>query len=355
MSEPIKNPCPECVAEFDALEPVDRRGFIRVVGGAATVAAAAGIAAPAARAAFPPPAQAAQPANNPRPAEALIRELHSTLTPAQQQQVVHPWDHRQGNNMPTRLRMFNAAIFPNANIGRAYTPAQRDLVQQILRAISSGEDGYTQLSRDGTWDGSGSLDNCGAYIFGNPTQGRYSWVFTGHHLTVRCDGNSEPGAAFGGPMYYGHSPNGYSARNCFYYQTQAVRRVFDSLSARQRDTAVIRQGPSPGEQMPSVTFRPAGQAHPGLPSSELSADQRQLVEQVMRTILSPYRQQDGDEVMEIIRRNGGLERLHLAFYRDPGSNDDARWHFWRLEGPGFVWNYRILPHVHCFVNIANQA
>ena len=31
------------------------------------------------------------------------------------------------------------------------------------------------------------------------------------------------------------------------------------------------------------------------------------------------------------------------------------WHFWRLEGPGFVWNYRVLPHVHCFVNIAKTA
>ena len=32
-----------------------------------------------------------------------------------------------------------------------------------------------------------------------------------------------------------------------------------------------------------------------------------------------------------------------------------RWHFWRLEGPGFVWNYRVLPHVHTYVNIAARA
>ena len=61
-----------------------------------------------------------------------------------------------------------------------------------------------------------------AYIFGNPTNNhQFAWVFTGHHLTVRCDGNSEPNAAFGGPMYYGHSPDGYSNRNCFFYQTRA--------------------------------------------------------------------------------------------------------------------------------------
>jgi hypothetical protein len=35
-------------------------------------------------------------------------------------------------------------------------------------------------------------------------------------------------------------------------------------------------------------------------------------------------------------------------------NDQERWHFWRLEGPGFVWNYRVLPHVHCYVNISSK-
>ncbi len=56
--------------------------------------------------------------------------------------------------------------------------------------------------------------------------------------------------------------------------------------------------------------------------------------------------------MQLVRRNGGLERIHLAFYRDREANDTNRWHFWRLEGPGFVWNYRVLPHVHTYVNIA---
>jgi hypothetical protein len=28
------------------------------------------------------------------------------------------------------------------------------------------------------------------------------------------------------------------------------------------------------------------------------------------------------------------------------------WTYWRLEGPGFVWSFRALPHIHCFVNIS---
>jgi hypothetical protein len=246
--------------------------------------------------------------------------------------------------------MYNAP-FRDKNIGQMYNQQQQELVERILRSISSGEEGYRRITRNGTFDGSHSLQGCGAYIFGNPMNGeRFSWVFMGHHLTVRCDGNSEPGAAFGGPMYYGHSPDGYSARNVFNYQTQRVRELYDALSEQQRRTAVVTG--SPGEQERSVQFR---DQHPGLQASELTADQKRLVEAVMRDILQPYRREDADEVMQIVRQNGGLERIHLAFYKDAGSNDDTRWHFWRLEGPGFVWNYRVLPHVHTFVNIAART
>ena len=69
--------------------------------------------------------------------------------------------------------------------------------------------------------------------------------------------------------------------------------------------------------------------------------------------MAPFRKEDGDEVMAIVKANGGLEKINLAFYKDKKSTDEKiRWHFWRLEGPGFVWNYRVLGHVHCFVNIA---
>ena len=150
-------------------------------------------------------------------------------------------------------------------------------------------------------------------------------------------------------MFYGHSPHGYSPRNCFFYQTRAVLGVFEALSERQREQAVVRG--SPGEQEPSVRFRPAGQRRPGIAAADLTPDQRRLVEEVMRTVLSPYRQEDADEVMQLVRRNGGLEQIHLAFYEDRRVRDGERWHFWRLEGPGFVWNYRVLPHVHTYVHI----
>jgi len=167
---------------------------------------------------------------------------------------------------------------------------------------------------------------------------------------MRCDGNSQEGAAFGGPMYYGHSPNGYAEANVFFYQTKTVQEVFKALDAKQKEKAVV--GGSPGELAPSVRFRKPELATPGIAGTELSTEQKVLVENVLKSILSLYRKEDGDEVLQILKSNGGLDKLNLAFYRDNKMNDNERWHFWRLEGPGFVWNYRILDHVHCFVNIA---
>src|SRR5690606_30239103 len=139
---------------------------------------------------------------------------------------------------------------------------------------------------------------------------------------------------FGGPMYYGHSPNGYSKNNVFNYQTRSVLSVFDALDEKQRQQAIVPG--TPGEREPSLKYKKPPEKNPGIAYADLSADQKQLVERVMRDILSPFRKEDAEEVMQIVKANGGMERIHLAFYEDSKMNDGQRWHFWRLEGPGFV-------------------
>lgn len=341
MARPQKLACPEC-------EAPNRRAFLEtltrgavVLGGMAPLAAHAADTASSAA------------ASTEKPAEAMIRELYSTLSEDQKRSVVYAWDHGSDSGMPTRLKMVNAPHF-GKRIGEAYTKPQQELLQTILKSMCSGEDGYQKISRNGKFDGSGQFTGIGAVLFGEPTDGKkYSMVFAGHHLTVRCDGNSEPGAAFGGPMYYGHSPQGYSEQNVFSYQTKSVRSVYDALDPDQRKKAVVVDS-TPGEQYESVRLDKKGEK-PGVGFSELSADQKQLVEKVMRDVLSPYRKEDADEVMTIIKGRGGMEQINLAFYRVDGSSDKEPWKFWRLEGPGFVWNFRVLPHVHTFVNISAQV
>jgi hypothetical protein len=350
MSEIVTPYCPECDEAFDFPEPisVDRRNFIRTVGGAAAAVALGGATVRAAE----------KELRKPSPAETLVRELFSTLKSEQKEQVVLPYDHGAGKGrIPTRLGMYNDAIQINkkpVRIEDVYSKAQQELIKRIVQAMSSGDEGYRQISRLGKWDASKSMTRCGAMIFGDPTPGnKFAFVFAGHHLTIRCDGDCEPGPAFGGPIYYGHSPQGYSRGNIFNYQTRSVVKVYKALSEKQREKATVVRG-VPGEGANSVKFRTKAEDRPGLPYEDLSKDQRTLVEEVMRTILSPFRKEDIDEVMTVIKKNGGMEKIKLAFYPDGIEDDKEPWHYWRLEGPGFVWNYRVLPHVHTYVNISSK-
>ena len=90
---------------------------------------------------------------------------------------------------------------------------------------------------------------------------------------------------------------------------------------------------------------------PGIAVSELSSDQRELVSETLKVLLAPYREQDVDEVMQILKSSGGVESLHMAFYRQGDLQDDKMWDIWRIEGPSCVWHFRGAPHVHAYINI----
>lgn len=298
----------------------------------------------------------AAPSDAPRrakPAEELIRELFATLNAEQKTAVVRPWADGAESGLPTRLKTHNAAPL-GKKLGEQFTKPQQDLIHQTFKAILSGEEAYDRISRRGKWDNSGAFENNGIAIFGDPSgKDPFSWVFAGHHLTLRCDGNSQPNTAFGGPMYYGHSANGHSDVNVYNDQTKEVMSVFDMLNEPQRKQAVIVG--SPGDGVGALKPKLVDKSTTGVGYDDLDESQRALVAGVMRKLLSPFRQEDGDEVMQLIKTNGGMEKLRLAFYKDTPEKGNDRWDAWRIEGPGFVWNYRVLPHVHCFVNVVGQA
>ena len=328
--------CPECDEGFVLPKMRSRREFLLAMGAAAGVAAAAS-----------PRARADDVKAAPKPSEGLIKELYATLSEDQKKALVQPFDHGAGDGRPTRQRTFNSA-FNEKLIAENYTKPQREVVERIVRSILSGDEAWERLSRKGTWDSSGSFEGCGAVFFGTPGDSSpYAFVFSGHHITLRCDGNSEPKTAWGGPVYYGHSEAGYSKNNVYYYQTESVQKVFDALDEKQRATAMATGN---NDGLGGLTPK---NPRPGIAFSALTAEQKALVESVMRTLLGPFRKEDVDEVMEIVKAGGGMEAINVAFYKDEAMDEKKPWHFWRLEGPGFVWNYRVLPHVHCFVQVTN--
>jgi hypothetical protein len=342
--------CPECSERVAPETGLGRRDFIRVVaggavgmlGGSSLLSNATALAAPDEKAAVA------------KPAEGLVRELFATLTPEQKGAMVLPWNHgAEKGGEPTRLKTHNAPPL-GKRLGEQFTPAQQDLIRATFKSILSGDEAFARITRHGKWDNSGSFEGNGVAIFGDPSgKDPFSWVFAGHHLTLRCDGNSQPNTAFGGPMYYGHSANGHSDANVYNYQTKQVMGVFDMLNEEQRKQAVVVG--SPGDGAGALKPRLVAKPPVGVGFAQLDESQRVLVTGVMRTLIDPFRKEDGDEVMELIKKNGGMEQVRLAFYKEDAEKGNDRWDYWRLEGPGFVWNYRVLPHVHCFVNVVGQA
>jgi hypothetical protein len=334
--------CRECEDGPVTTPMLGRRDFIRTVG---ALALGTAVATPKARAR----SKAAE------ASEDLVRELFVTLSGEQKKKLLLPYNHglpANGKGTPTRLNTYNGPI-NKLVLGDEYTKAQVDLVGRIFRSLGNGDEGFRQLSRGGTFDASGSFENISALFFGDPTsKEKFSFVFAGHHLTIRCDGNSEEAAAFGGPLYYGHTPNGYSDKNVFYHQTKIADELFRTITADQKKKGVVPDGKWM-DGIASVKLPPKAHAPKGLAYSAMTKEQREMTEKVMRALVAPYRKEDGDEVMDIIKANGGMEKLALAFYTD-GETKDKNWSYWRLEGPGFVWSYRALPHIHTFVNISSK-
>ncbi len=128
------------------------------------------------------------------------------------------------------------------------------------------------------------------------------------------------------------------------------------LDGRQRQAALIEKSPAES----AVHFRGAKGPEFGLPVAEMSSDQKDQLQKTLDSLLEPYRAGDREEALQALKTQGGLEKCRLAFFEkdDKGNaadlGEDGVWDIWRLEGPGFVWHYRGVPHVHVWVNIASD-
>jgi hypothetical protein len=214
-------------------------------------------------------------------------------------------------------------------------------------------DGYERFQKQMD-DDSGGFNEYHVAVFGTPGSGQFEWEMTGRHMTIRADGDSVANAAFGGPIVYGHG-EGDSQKglpgNVFYYQTKKANEVFSALDGKQREKALLAKAPAEN----AVQIQGSSGTFPGIAVGELSRDQKELVEAVMKVILAPYREDDVNEAIALLKDGGGLDALHMAFYETNDIGKDQEWDIWRLEGPTFVWHFRGAPHVHAYINIGKKA
>lgn len=320
------NACPDC-------DSFDRRDFLRAVGGVAIATAAAPLFTGSAFAAPSPKSGA----------ETVAAELYKSLSAEQRKVVCFDFDHELRKKINANWHITKQKIDDSF-----YTKEQKVLANEIVKRVCS-EDGYQRLLKQTEYDDGG----IGAYsmaMFGTPDSGKFQWTLTGRHLTLRADGDSVDKAAFGGPLIYGHGEED-PKENLYYYQTKQTNEVFKALDAKQAEKALLAN--APGEA--AVQIQGASGKFPGIGVGELSSDQQQLVEATLKVLLAPYRAEDADEVMALLKADGGVGKLHMAFYQTGDLGKDKMWDIWRVEGPSFVWHFRGAPHVHAYINIAAKA
>ena len=326
--------CPDCDA-------FSRREFLKTTLG--------GVAMTAAGAALPLVGRAAETAPK---SETLVATLFKSLKEEQRNAVCFPFDHA------LRSKVDNNWHITDKTLTAFFDQDQQAMIRDIFVGLHSPEYAervVKQVEHDSGKEGFGGSSIA---LFGEPGTGKFEFVLTGRHCTRRCDGDSVEGAAFGGPIFYGHAAEGFTEKpnhpgNAYWFQALRANEVFQMLDGKQREIALLGD---PREEEGTKTVQLSGKKRglPGIPVGELSSDQRAHVRQVMGDLLAPFRKADSDEAMKLVE-GAGFENLHMAFYKNEDVGNDGVWDVWQIEGPSMVWYFRGKPHVHVWVNIRATA
>src|SRR2546422_8788481 len=328
----------------DCCSEINRREFLKT---AMVGAAAVGVA--------PLPLLAAEragKASKTRTSETLVTTLYQNLNEEQRKAVCFPFDH------PLRSKVDNNWNITDKKLAEFFTKDQQAMIREIFVKLHSEEYAgkvVEQVEHDGGKEGFGG---CSIALFGEPGRGKLEVVLAGRHVTRRCDGDSVEGAAFGGPIFYGHAAKGFNEKpdhpgNAYWYQAVRANEVFRMLNGRQREMALLGEGrEEKGTDTVKLTGKKTGL--PGIPMTELTRDQKELVRKVMADVLAPFRKPDADEAMKLVEKNG-FENLHMAFYKNQDIGNDGVWDVWQIEGPAMLWYFRGDPHVHTWVHVRDKA
>jgi hypothetical protein len=336
-------PCPDCSDEGG----FDRREFLRVAGVTAAAAALPLAAVPRVKAA---PSMSSA-------AETAVKGLFETLTDEQRKVICFDWDYQDPKRGLLRTHVSNNWQITDKHIrSDFYTKKQQMIIHDIFKGMINPEwyGRFLRQLKDDTggkeWGTSQSIA-----IFGKPGSDKFEFVMTGRHMTLRADGNTGEHVAFGGPIFYGHAASGFDEvvhhpDNVFWPQAVKANKVYQMLDPKQREAALVQKRPHED----AVAFRGAKGNFTGIAVKELANEQKAELQKVLAALIEPFRKEDQDEAVACLKTQGGLDVCHLTFYKEGDIGNDGEWDNWRLEGPAFVWYFRGEPHVHVWVNVADD-
>lgn len=293
--------------------------------------------------------------------DSLPMQLYKSLSDEQRQKVCLPMDH------PRRQYVSNWwYIHPDHRIPSTFDAEQQRLIKQIFDGLHS-EEHQDAVNKQVLIDQYGEEKNApAAGFFGTPDDEDFEFIFTGHHVTRRCNAHSDQGKGFGGaPIFYGHYPhpetdmraNFREAKdhpgNPYWYQGKVFNRFVTALSSEQQQMGLLSSEPRSESPSKVIQTPVAGR---GLACASLAEDQKQLFVQTIRDMLAMFRADDVQATIDAIQTTNLIERLHVSWYAgqyDIGS--DGVWDTWQIEGPDMVWYFRGEPHIHCYFHLKKTA
>ena len=321
---------------------VSRREFLKTGLGGLAAVSAGGIILPGIGSAAPTPGSKS---------ETLAATFFKSLSEEQHAAICHPFDD------PLRLKVENNWHINDKKLSAFYSKDQQQMVREIFLGLHSAEYAEQVMKQVEHDNADGGFGGSAVAMFGEPGSGKFEFVFTGRHVTRRCDGDTVEGAAFGGPIFYGHAPRTFNETadhpdNIYWYQAKRANEAFQMLDGKQREQALL--GTSRDEDATDTVKLTGKSDLPGLPIAGLSPDQKAEVRKIMMDVLAPFRPEDSEEALKLVD-GAGFDKLHLSFYKNENIGDDEVWDVWQIEGPSMVWYFRGKPHVHVWAHIRASA
>lgn len=323
-----------------------RRNFLRHVGFSAGLSAAA-LATPRV---WTPTAQAAA-----TKADSLPMQLYKSLSDEQREKICLPANHARRGFVSNWWY-----IHKDYRINNTFNAEQRELIQSIFDSLHNPEF-REKVNRQVEIDQYNDEDNAPAVgFFGTPDDDSFEFLYTGHHVTRRCNAHTDKGQGFGGgPVFYGHFLDEFVETsehigNPYWYQGKVFNRFVQTLSPEQQAQGLASVPPRNERGQGVIGKRKAN--WPGLSCASLDADAKQRLLQTMGEMLAMFRADDVTATVAEMKERNLVDQLYVSWY--DGKYDvgqDKVWDTFTIEGPEMVWYFRGQPHIHCYFHLSKAG
>ena len=283
--------------------------------------------------------------------DSLPMQLYKSLNDEQRQKVCLPADHARRQYVSNWWY-----IHPKDRIPGTFNEEQQALIQNIFDSLHSPAH-QAAVNKQVEIDQYGELKNAPAVgFFGTPDDDDFEFIYTGHHVTRRCNAHTDTGQGFGGaPIFYGHFPDEFNETkdhpgNPYWYQGKVFNKFVQALDGTQQEQGLVSS--SPRKEKPETVVQKKTFGWEGLSCAELSKDQQKLLIDTMGRMMAMFREDDVKATLETIEKKGMIDQLYVSWYDgkfDVGS--DKVWDTWQIEGPDMVWYFRGQPHIHSYFHL----